>query len=158
MLSFTETNGDVLTPNNTDKTVIVCHQVNCFGVMGAGLALQIKQQLFPVYQNYLEACTGRQPEELLGKVSVCSMEKERGYSVANIFSQREHSCNGCLTQYDALSEAFLTLNQPYPGATIRIPYLMSCGLAGGDWNIVLGLIKESFKDCHVEIWKLPARR
>ena len=34
--------GDIFSPNKTGHELIVCHQVNCKGVMGAGLALQVR--------------------------------------------------------------------------------------------------------------------
>ena len=39
--------------------------------------------------------------------------------------------------------------------TIAFPWLMSCGLAGGDWNIVKPLIEKTFEDLDIEIqyWK-----
>ena len=44
------THGDVL---NTDCR-IVAHQVNCQGVMGGGLARQIRDRYLDVYTKYCE--------------------------------------------------------------------------------------------------------
>ena len=38
--------GDILTPASGERAVVVCHQVNCMCVMGAGLAKQVKEK-FP---------------------------------------------------------------------------------------------------------------
>ncbi len=78
--------GDILTPNNTDRVVIVCHQVNCKGVMGAGLALQIKNKFPMVYKNYKDKCLQIENDiGGLGDVQFCSVLSENGYIIANIF-------------------------------------------------------------------------
>ena len=42
--------------------------------------------------------------------------------------------------------------------SVAIPYKMSCGLAGGDWNIILAMLKSpdvfGVTNITVEIWKL----
>lgn len=49
--------GDILTPvENPDDLVVVCHQVNCMGVMGAGLAKQVRNRYPGVYRAYKELC------------------------------------------------------------------------------------------------------
>ena len=47
----------------------------------------------------------------------------------------------------------------YPNATFRIPYGLGCGLAGGNWETVLNIIKEISDtwDVNVEIWVLPKK-
>ena len=43
-----EIHGDILTPVPPGSPpTLVCHQVNCRGVMGSGLALQIRER-YPV--------------------------------------------------------------------------------------------------------------
>lgn len=42
--------GDILTNLPTNKEVYICQQVNCRGVMGAGLALKIRRKWPVVYQ------------------------------------------------------------------------------------------------------------
>jgi len=44
--------GDLL----TTKTNLICHQVNPYGIMGAGVALQIKERFPKVYQEYKRYC------------------------------------------------------------------------------------------------------
>ena len=56
--------GDVL----KTSAKYICHQVNTFGVMGAGVALQIKKNYPHVYLEYNKFCSYHTPEELYGKV------------------------------------------------------------------------------------------
>ena len=47
---ITVINGDLL----SSQEDYICHQVNCMGVMGAGVALQIKKVYPDVYNQYQE--------------------------------------------------------------------------------------------------------
>lgn len=49
---MTEINGDILTIPTDGRPTVVCHQVNCKGVMGAGLAKQIREKHPEVYEAY----------------------------------------------------------------------------------------------------------
>ena len=53
--------GDILTPCPTENEhiIMVCHQVNCMGAMGSGLAKQIHQQFPAVYTAYPRMCVQR---------------------------------------------------------------------------------------------------
>ena len=64
-----------------------------------------------------------------------------------------------MTNYDALKEALVSLHNKIQGnemiKTVAFPWLMSCGLAGGDWNIVKPLVEGVFSDLDIELqwWK-----
>ena len=149
--------GDVLTPNkNPEKSIVVCHQVNCMGVMGAGLAKQIKDQFPGVFQAYKEKCSLIKSNiGGLGDVQFCSVLDEAGYIIANVFGQYYFGRFKRHTDYNALKKAFATIATSHPTSTIRIPYKFGCGLAGGDWNVVSRIIEEELvnKGVDVEIWK-----
>lgn len=148
--------GNILTPNAEDKMVIVCHQVNCKGVMGAGLAKQIMQTHPDVFNLYKDKCTQIQAGiGGLGDVQYCCVLAEVGYMVANVFGQDGYGRNKRHTDYDALRKAFEHIAFFWPKATIRIPYMMGCGLGGGDWAIVSQIIEETLVTAgvDVEIWR-----
>lgn len=157
-------NGDIFSPNRTGHECVVCHQVNCQGVMGAGLAAQIRRMFPEVYDDYLKEC-GKiaKPSDLLGKVLFYSV-KYNGfdYNIASIFGQERYGRSGCFTDYDALRRAMEPIRvmatpfPAYPLTTARIPYKMGCGLGGGDWSVVLSIIQEELVDhgIPVEIWRL----
>lgn len=152
-MSLTYVKGDILTPNTSDRGVIVCHQVNCKGVMGAGLAKQVKDKHPRVYEYYREACKSGQA--YLGKVQAIPCGEYR-YSVANIFGQMTYGRHGQFTDYGALIDAFKYIRDTILKSTIiRIPFKMGCGLGGGNWDVVLGLIEDYLgHDFDVEIWRL----
>lgn len=148
--------GDILTPveDAGKEMVIVCHQVNCKGVMGAGLAKQVKSKFPGVYDLYKEKCDAFKMENL-GTVQLCSCLEEGGYIIANVFSQSGYGRTGLYTDYKALRKAFSSLRE-FDNTVIRIPYKMGCGLGGGDWKTVKQIIYEELIDygCKVEIWRM----
>jgi len=52
--------------------------------------------------------------------------------------------------YDALRMCMRKINHEFPGRKIGLPKI-GCGLAGGDWNIVQGIIEDELHDCDVTI-------
>lgn len=147
--------GDILTPVDEPEKemVLVCHQVNCMGVMGAGLAKQIKDKHPEVFDIYLEKCNAFGSYNL-GDVQLCSCLENGGYMVANIFAQEGYGKKGRFTDYNALIKALSSLRQ-LDNTIIRIPYKMGCGLGGGDWETVMKLINSELVAYgrKVEIWK-----
>lgn len=148
-------NGNILTPNTEERGVIVCHQVNCKGVMGAGLARQVKELHPDVFELYKDKCIQIAAGiGGLGDVQFCSAVADVGYLVANVFGQYGYGHGKQYTDYAALRKAFERITMGFPTYTIRIPYMMGCGLGGGDWAVVSQIIEETLveKGVDVEIW------
>jgi len=134
------------------KEDVICHQVNCKGVMGSGLAKQIRNkypEVFNEYKYILNTCGSQ-----LGhcQMVLCS----DGKSVANLFAQDGYGTDRRYTDYDYLKQSLqqLLIVAKENNLTIAIPYNLGCGLAGGDWNIVYKIIKDVFEDYDVTIYKL----
>ena len=145
--------GNVL---HSDADVIL-HQVNCKGKMGAGLALQIKNKYPFVYKQYSFFCSqAEDSSSLLGQVLFIPINNRQ--CIANLFAQDGYASYGFtthrMTEYSKLRMCLETVNKKYKGRKVALPYLLGCGLAGGDWNIVEKIIKEELKDCDVEIVSL----
>lgn len=70
-----ELRGNLL--NATEN--IIMHQVNCKGVMGAGVAYQIRRYLLSdyEYERYRDLCKNHTAKELLGKYISFSVCKNR---------------------------------------------------------------------------------
>lgn len=141
--------GDVLkTPFQ-----IIAHQVNCKGVMGAGLAKQIRSNypnLYDAYKDYCNhgACLG----DFLGWVT-----SDKHY-ILNIFAQDGYGRDKRYTDYSAMYNAFANGINDYRDLyevgnevqlTIAIPYMIGCGLAGGDWDEVQKILFAVEKNCNV---------
>lgn len=131
-------NQDILTVEKG----IIAHQVNCQGVMGAGLAKQIKYKFPKSWDIYHKACCEYASGALLGECISCQV-KDSLY-VAHLFGQFHYGAKRCYTNYLALESALIqleTLAQKYQ-LPVYLPYKLGCGLAGGDWQIVYNLIRK----------------
>ena len=153
-----EKNGDIL-QSGAD---VICHQVNCRGVMGAGLAKQVRDQNPMVFAAYKDMCRVY-GDAALGQVlyvptdKTSSLPDEDRCYIANCFGQAGYSRYGRLTNYEALRACFITVRQfaQEYHLTVAIPYKIGCGLAGGDWDTVRRIIDEVFSgyDGEVQIWR-----
>ena len=129
---------------------VICHQVNCQGVMGSGVAKQVREKYPWVYAEYKKYCDLNPDYILLGDYQQVYIDEKR--AVLNIFGQRYYGYDGkCYTNYDALKQAFEDIAKTYRNKTIAIPYLMGCARGGGDWNIVYKMIEEVFADSGCDV-------
>lgn len=121
---------------------IICHQVNTHGVMGAGIALQIKEKFPDVYEVYKEKCKEFSKYDInpLGHVLYCRT-KYSNVIIANLFSQI-----GMSTDYNAMKNCLRSIYNDCKkyNESVAIPYKIGCGIAGGDWNKVYDMIEEIF--------------
>lgn len=144
---------------------LICHGVNCMGVMGSGVALAIRNKYPQVYQQYSQDPIG---SNMLGRIGVVPIVPEKLY-IVNMYTQVYYgdqtpfrgTCHfdyeafeRCLASLDAYS---LTLTQGRrPPHKIHMPYRIGCGLAQGDWSIVEDmLLKFEFTTQHsITLWKI----
>lgn len=143
---------------------VICHQTNCQGKMGAGIAKQIRQLYPKVYDEYVKFCKDNY-KNLLGRCQIVNLSIDDNLKYcANLFGQNGYGYGGRYTDYNALKCALNELkNNCYEflkimnNVTVGIPYNIGCGLAGGDWSIVFKIIEDIFKDeehIHIKIYKL----
>jgi len=125
----------------------ICHQVNCRGVMGAGIARQIRERwpwVFTSYHAYCDRCKSRN-ESLLGNIWGVKIDHDNRNPqwVINMFAQEEYGYyGGRFTSYDAFANCLEAMRDRLPrDKTIAFPKGIGCGLGGGDWNIILRLIE-----------------
>lgn len=134
--------GDLLKTNVQVKV----HQVNCYGVMGAGIAKQIKQQYPDVFSIYKKYCNAHTPADLIGHIQVIPIHNGNTY-ICNLFRQKGYGFQKVQTDYLAFRTAVkeLVSYMKKEGLTsVGCPKYIGCGLAGGDWNIVYGIIERHF--------------
>ena len=156
-------NGDIL-KSGADY---ICHQVNCRGVMGAGLVLQLRKAYPQLYEDYRKLCNILGPN-LLGKTSVYVDYnlKSKNYlatRIVNMFAQDGYGRNKVCTNYEAFESCVRDVIKVadrnnydiFYNPVIAIPYKIGCGLAGGDWNIIENIIRKNDKDwLDIQVWKL----
>ena len=131
------------------RSGILCHQVNCIGVMGGALALQIRKKWPNVFGKYREHCGQfmAHPEMMLGHVLDVAVGPT--LVVANCFGQVFPSRTGRQTDYESwevilgrLKDLSIQLS-----LDVHFPYMIGCGLAGGDWGVMSEKIGRHFGDC-----------
>lgn len=135
----------------------LCQQVNCQGVMGAGLARQIRDKWPSVFAEYKRLCEKTKDRmSLLGTIQLCETsgvsDGEPTPVVINIFGQFDYGRDGVYTDYSALSKAFKELNRRFRGKPLAFPYGFGCGLAGGDWTDVEKMMVQLLPNCDVRIY------
>ena len=122
---------------------IIVQQVNCKGVMGAGLAKQIRDKWPSVYNRYLDKVYySPNNEDLLG-MTVWN-KVDANLFVASIFGQYDYGHGTKFTIYPAL---FKGLDYVFGEAEVDqipvyIPKGLGCGLAGGNWDFVEAYIQD----------------
>ena len=139
---------------------IIVHQVNCQGVMGGGVARQIKDKWPNVYDHYTRMVKTVEKlsiprEKLLGEVCwdmVQEKIRDEGQDkwIASIFGQLDYNRKGerkIQTDYNALKKGFIEVanNASCYDQSVAMPYMIGCGRGGGDWSKVLEMIHEVFE-------------
>lgn len=131
---------------------VILHQVNCQGVMGSGIAKQVREKYPVVYEAYKELCGQDEPKNLLGIAQPVKADSKT--IIVNMFAQEKFGYDGKrYTDYDALRKCFETVRDNNATDTIAIPYLMGCYRGGGDWSVVSAMIEEIFTGCDVTIYE-----
>lgn len=138
--------GDLL--NAPEKYIV--HQVNCKGVMGAGVARQVKEKYPEVFMVY-KSLTNRHRDnsfKLLGKALLAVAND--GKRFWNVFGEDNYGHTGLYTKYDDLENGLHAVFQNSKG-DVAIPYKIGCGYGGGDWNIVYSMIEKLSKNFEYDV-------
>lgn len=147
----------------------ILHQVNCQGVMGSGVAKQVRERFPAVFKYYKARCdedkrlkeqSGGTKSSLLGLAQVCYKEDylvgevKDTQVIINLFAQDNYGYDGnCYTDYEALHKCLETVNRQFAGKKVAIPYLMACHRGGGNWSVVSKMIEDTLTDCDVTLYE-----
>jgi len=145
--------------------LFIAHGCNAQGVMGAGVALQVKTLYPEVFEDYKELCSEfKNKSELLGEV--LSVEVE-GKTIINCFTQLNFSSDGSKqVSYDSVDKCMIyvskflnlydklkPLKEHKFKSSISMPKI-GAGLGGGNWEVIEAIIKHRLADVNVKIWEL----
>ncbi len=132
----------------------ICHQVNLKGVMGLGLAKQIKTKYPVVFSSYKLALEQNQLK--LGDAQKIKVNDELW--IFNLVNQDNYGKTKgvCYTNYRAAANSFkaVSLWQQETGYSVYLPYGIGAGLGGGKWDMMLYLIEKYLPNAI--IIKLPS--
>lgn len=126
---------------------IIVHQVNCKGVMGSGVAKQIRRVFPEVFEEYRGHAQSHDSDELLGTAQfVYSASKDK--IIANVFGQDSFGASRKRTFESALIWGLIKVREfaEDNNMSVAMPYNIGCALGGGDWNTVYEGIQAVFRD------------
>lgn len=116
---------------------LLCHGVNCQGVMGSGVAKTFKQKYPRAFQDYVEYTKSyleNYSNAPLGEV--CFTKGGDNLTLACMFTQEFYGRdNKVYISYEAFFKSFLLVADFYEESTIVMPKI-GAGLGGGDWEII----------------------
>lgn len=132
---------------------LICHQVNCKGNMGRGVAKTFKEKYPDVFKYYVYLCHNNRASELLGS---CLF---KGNTVCMFAQDDWRGRNTCNTDYTAFRQCckqiISYLQQHDPFILVNMPFGIGAGLGGGDWTIIYDILKEEFEGHYLVLWRLP---
>jgi len=136
--------GDLLQLALDGHFDVIIHGCNCFCTMDAGIAASIKLE-FPEALS-ADAATKKGDKNKLGKYSYVTISRD-GHTMAiiNAYTQYNYSGKNVLVNYDAVKTLFAHLKKEYTGKRMGYPKI-GAGLAGGDWNIISGIIDKELSE------------
>ena len=147
--------GDATRPVGTGNKIIA-HVCNDVGKWGKGFVLAISERWPQPRDEFLLLHSRR--ALILGMVQLVRVE--RSIWVANLIAQRGTVAVGGVPpiRYDALLECLKQLGfQAHQSqASIHLPRI-GCGLAGGKWDKVEKLIRDTLPATRVYVYDLPTR-
>lgn len=133
----------------------ICHQVNCQGAMGSGVAKAIKDKWPVVYTDYRRFYESN--KSLLNEIQIVAVSTEQ--SVINMFAQEYYGYDrNQYTSYDAFWKCLNKIKNTVPkGSKIAFPSKIGCCRGGANWKVILTMISEVLEsDYNVEIWEYDA--
>ena len=134
--------GDLL--EKIDEFNVIVHGCNCFCVMGAGIALQIKKKFPQAYMADLDTVAGDK-----SKLGTYTKAMHNQTTIINAYTQYD-TTNEVNVDYNAIREVFTKLNKHYSGSLVGIPKI-GAGLAGGDWDKIYDIISEVTPDLYIKV-------
>ncbi len=145
--------GNLITLAERGLFDVIIHGCNCYCAMGAGIALDIKNQYPDAYQADLD--TEKGDSNKLGTFSYHQYPKEAnenyglyGLVVVNAYTQFLYG-RGLQADYESIDAVFKIIGQTNRNTDIRIAYpRIGAGLAGGDWNHISQIIDKRLYGCN----------
>lgn len=125
--------------SSEDGPQVMLHVCNNKGVMGSGIALQVKNQIPDAYRAYkdFEGTVGGIP---LGTISTC-------HNVINLHAQNGYGQSIRHLDYEELYKSLekaAAYLERVGVERVGVPYRMGSDRAGGDWRIVSAMLETVF--------------
>jgi O-acetyl-ADP-ribose deacetylase (regulator of RNase III) len=148
---------------------IIVHGCNCQGVMGGGIALEIRNTFPRVFQEYRKKFEAVDPVTSmnhfdglrLGDIQPVQVEDDKW--IVNAMTQWDCGHGRRYVDYDAVARCFEKVRsftedlnhvrelQNQPALPVLFP-MIGAGLAGGNWKIISTIIDEELGDNIMKIF------
>jgi len=135
-------------PNGID---FIAHSCNTQNVMGAGIARQIKDR-YPI--AYEADCHAMHEDEVgLGSYSFAWTDATQTKGIYNMYSQDKLGGERAV-DYEGFYLALQNVANHIEWqdkhddeiSSLGLPWMISCGLAGGSWNVIFSMINDILVD------------
>lgn len=136
----------------TSDADYVGHGVNIYGIMGAGIAVQVRNKFPEVYERYVEACAAG---ELIPGGCLSVQDPATGVVISNLATQDKPGANARLEWLESsLSGLLEVLSESDGDVKLALPQIAS-NIGGLEWVDVRELIislAEQYPKVTVELW------
>jgi hypothetical protein len=151
-------NGDLLANIGQNKRIIIAHVVNDAGGFGAGFAKALTNWNHVIRDNYKELFTNGHIQ--LGTTHYLHLD-DSNILIAHMVAQNAYAhwkSNPVALRYHHLAQCLNDVGNTAKndGYQIWMPYMIGCGLAGGDWGQVYLMIKDILVNkyaVNVTLWR-----
>jgi len=144
--------GNLLTATDVE---VIGHQANTQNTFGAGIAKSIKEMYPKAY--HADTMAYKDGVAVLGGFSFCHLDGQLK-KVFNLYGQtlygkgkRQTNYNGLYDALEGMKNYLVDNDMDLPVPVVGFPYLMGCGLGGGDWRIVERLIEVAFHNYEADV-------
>lgn len=137
---------------------VLVHGCNCYCVMGAEIALQIKNTFPSAYEKDCRTkLQYNNPKDKLGKISYDYILRKDGNLglIINAYTQETYWDKKRKVSYEAISSSMKEVYKLCSDYNVKIgmPFI-GCGLGGANWKIVSNLINNVFEDRTIYVYYL----
>ena len=121
---------------------VIVHGCNAQGVMGSGVAKQLRAKYPEIYDAYVTHLDSFKTNSCSPLGSVNFVLVHSGLTVANAITQEFYGRDGKqYVSYEALHKALADVVDVADGHTVHVPYLIGAGLGGGSEQKIIEIFK-----------------
>lgn len=132
------------------KEKVIGHQVNCIGV-AAGLAADIFRKWPYAKKDYTDL-TKRIPGKILFGMAYYTGQQRDGHIICNLFGQFNPGADYNPQKLEQALEQLGNFARTM-GYSVALPWKLSCGICGGDWDEVLQIIERTMDGVNCVIYR-----
>lgn len=132
---------------------LTIHGCNAQGVMGSGVAKQLRDKYPQIYPSYVKFLAQLKSENIPPLGNTDFIRISRDLSIGSCITQEFYGKDGRkYVDYDAIDEALIAV-ACHNIEIVNIPYGFCSGLGGGNWGVVQAIIQHRLAHNDVRIYQ-----